>query len=195
MDTNTPWRLRALDESQLDALYEVRIGPDFPSVERPNLAAMHRHMQNDLQTIWVMTDGTRDAAYAVCARAKGIILVTLLAVYKEMRGGGIGTTLLNLLREQYGDSRAIVLEVEDPADAADEADRTIRQKRIAFYERFGYQFLEGIEHVSFGVRLLLMALPVTDSLTNVRANAVQDIQAIFDNILPASLRANVVTTE
>lgn len=195
MTTNQKWHLRKLSETELDALYTGRMEEDFPSAERPSLNAMHIHMQKGLQEILMMTDGTRDAAYAVCAEANGIVLVTLLAVFKEGRGSGHGTRLLELLRKHYAQKRAILLEVEDPADAEDNADEVTRTKRISFYKRNGYRFLEGIDHHSFGVHLLLMAFPLEDTFDNLRASAVEDVQAIYHVIIPAEKLHRVTTRE
>lgn len=189
-----PWTLRKLEKWELSGLYRNRLEEDFPSNERPNLPAMHRHLQEGLQEIWVMTDGLQDAAYAVCAQANGIVLVTLLAVYPDRRGGGVGSALLALLQGHYAGQRAIVLEVEDPKDAQDEADRLTRTKRIAFYERNGYRMLRGYDHNSFGVHLLLMAYPLAGTLEDIQASAREDVPAIFDRVLPAHLRAQVTTT-
>lgn len=191
----TPWTLRKLDESELDDLYINHIEKDFPSAERPSLPAMHLHMQKNLQQILVMTDGSEDAAYAACAHANGLVLVTLLAVFEGHRGGGRGTALLGLLREYYADVRAIVLEVEDPEFADDYADREIRNKRVSFYERNGYRRFEGVRHVSFGVRLELMGLPIKDTFDQVRIGIVEDIQAVYRIILPESRWERVVTSE
>lgn len=195
MRTNPTWSLRPLAEGELDSLYTRRIAEDFPSDERPSLPAMHRHMQNGLQQILMMTDGEEDAAYAVCAEANGIVLVSLLAVFADRRGGGHGSRLLALLKEQYAGARAIVLEVEDPKDAEDAAAVQTREKRIAFYERNGYHFLEGIRHDSFGVHLLVMATPLGDALENIRATAVEDLRAIYHRILPEHLWEYVTTKE
>lgn len=193
--TKTSWKLRTLDISELDALYRERIEPDFPRAERPSLAAMHRHLEEGVQTILMMTDGQADAAYAVCAQANGIVLVTLLAVFAECRGGGRGGALLALLAAQFAQSRAIVLEVEDPLDAEDAEDRKTRARRIAFYRRNGYASLQGVRHDSFGVHLLLMALPQQDTLESVRASLVADMQAIYHRILPDALWMRVTTRE
>lgn len=199
MDASKQWALRPMQEEELDTLYAERIEVDFPSAERPSIAAMHRHVHNGLQNVWIMTeetpDGVRDAAYAVCAEANGIVLVTLLAVFAENRGGGRGSALLSLLRAQYEGKRAIVLEVEDPKDATDAADLNTRERRIAFYERNGYRFLTGLEHISFGVPLLPMAVPIVDTMENLRQSAVQDLQAIYHHILPEHLWPRVTTRE
>lgn len=195
MDTTRNWALRPMKREELDALYEKRMQLDFPSAERPNLAAMRRHVDENLQSIWILQDEDEDAAYVVCAEANGLVLVTLLAVFAERRGGGTGSALLELLAEKYYNKRAILLEVEDPLDAEDEADHAIRTRRIGFYERNGYQFLDGVRHDSFGVHLLVMALPLEDTLENVRKNAVTDLQAIYHKVLPMALWDRVTTQE
>lgn len=193
--TKGNWTLRRMDSHELEALYLQRIEPDFPRAERPSLAAMSRHLKEGLQDVYIMTDGQSEAAYAVCAQANGIVLVTLLAVYAEQRGGGRGSALLSLLAAQFKDRRAIVLEVEDPLDAQEATDRTTRERRIAFYERSGYRLLPGIRHDSFGVHLLLMALPLADSMEGIRGTAVEDMQAIYHRILPDALWLRVTTVE
>ncbi len=195
MHTDPKWRLRPLEASELDELYQTRMETDFPSAERPNLSAMRRHMRENLQEIFVLTDGQRDAAYAVCAEANGVILVTLLAVYAEQRGQGTGTALMACLKERYADRRAILLEVEDPDKAADEKERHTRERRIAFYRRASYQQLAGVSHTSFGIPLLPMALPLTDTLANVRASIAMDMEAIYHKILPEWLWAQVITKD
>lgn len=194
--SNKPTRtLRRLDESELDTLYTTRIAPDFPRNERPSLAAMHTHMERSLQDIFIMTNGTEDEAYAVCAEANDIVLITLLAVFADKRGGGRGTALLGLLRAHYADRRALILEVEDPKDANSDDELATRSKRIAFYERNGYRFFSNISHVSFDVPLLLMALPLTDTFEAARSTALDDMHAVYRKILPEKHWPRVVTTE
>lgn len=190
---NGNWNLREMRPEELDGLYKAHMEPVFPSAERPSLTAMHRHVKRNLQTIWIMTDGTKDAAYAVCAEHAGTVLITLLAVFESFRGGGRGGALMELLREKYKGKRSILLEVEDPKDAQDESELHIRQRRIAFYRRNGYQLLPEIRHVSFGVPLLIMALPQQDSLEAIRMEAVDHLQAIYHIILPEDMWPNVVT--
>ena len=49
--------------------------------------------------------------------------------------------MLKQLKERYGDTKGLIIEVEDPAAAKTEEDREIRERRIRFYERAGYQRL------------------------------------------------------
>jgi len=193
MDAATNYHLRVMRPEELKALYKNHIELDFPSAERPNLRAMHRHVAQGLQDFWLIADGEMDAGYAICARFGRAILVTLLSIYPERRGKGLGTRLLSLLKQQYADTGAILLEVEDPAGADTAEDRRIRERRIAFYMRSGYCFLPEIEHVSFGVPLLIMALPLADNLAKIRASVGDDLTNIYHRILPESLWNRVLT--
>lgn len=196
MSTAQKHTLREIhSETELNALYHARIRADFPSAERPSLAAMRLHIREGLQTVWVMTGEPGDEAYAACAEANGIMFITLLAVYKEKRGAGRGAALLSLLRGRYRHSRGVLLEVETPEDAADADERRLREKRIAFYARNGYRLLEGIAHESFGVPLHIMSLPLADTAESLRASAVQDIQAAYHRILPKPLWNQVISRE
>jgi len=187
--------LRPIKLEELDDLYKQRIESDFPSAERPPLAGLRYQYTAGLQDILLLHTAERDVAYAVCAQENGVALISLLAVFKEKRGGGCGTALLGRLKAHYGHLRAILIEVEDPARAANAADRKTREKRIAFYQRAGYRFLEGIDHVCFGVPLLPMALALTEPLQSVRKTAVRDLEALYRKILPKHLWGQVVTRE
>ncbi|NSL88614.1 GNAT family N-acetyltransferase [Chitinophaga sp. Mgbs1] len=62
--------------------------------------------------------------------------IEYFAVHPDMRGGGTGSHVMRLLEEQTG---GIVLEVEPPLTA-----QAVR--RIAFYERLGYQAFPEVYH-------------------------------------------------
>ncbi len=193
MDTSKIWHLRAIDAAELDNLYGSHIEADFPSQERPSLSALRRHVREGLQEVLLLSDGKEDWAYASVAEANGIAFITLLAVFPEMRGGGIGSLLMELLKVRYADRRALLLETEDPKHAKGAADLSIRLRRIAFYEKRGCALLQGISHTSIGVPLNLMALPLTDSLPEVQASVVDDVQTIYHKIMPEWLWERVIT--
>ncbi len=195
MTVSQKTHLRPIKLEELDDLYKQRIESDFPSAERPPLAGLRYQYTAGLQEILLLRIAKRDVAYAVCAQENGVALISLLAVFKEKRGGGFGTALLGELKAHYGHLRAILIEVEDPARATSAADRKTREKRIAFYQRAGYRFLEGVDHVCFGVPLLPMAISLADSPENVRKTAASDLQALYHRILPKHLWGQVITSE
>lgn len=193
MEPERTLRLHKLSENELDKLYNTHIEVDFPRNERPSRNAMHYHMQEGLQEVLLLYDGAEPVAYTALAQANGVVLITLLAVFADKRNQGYGTTLLTLLTERYADKRAMALEVEVPQDAADSAERAVREKRISFYQRSGFHLLEHIKHIAFDVPLMLMSQALCDTDDGVAASAVLDIAAIYDIILPGQIRGRVRT--
>lgn len=191
--SGTPWRLRTVKTEEYSTLYTSHIATSFPRNERPSEAQLLHHLERELQEILLMTDGERDVAFCVLAEANGIALVTLLAVYEGEREKGLGSVLLSLLRRAYADRRGILLEIEDSKDAENDADRAIRERRVHFYTRAGFQFIRGVTHDCFGVPLLPMALPLRDSFENIEKTAVADLTAAYHKILPESIWGRVVT--
>lgn len=99
-----------------------------------------------------------------------------LAVNEHCRGLGIGAHFYRSLSSALqtdalyrgGELSGIIYEVERPELAGSEAERTIRQRRIAFYERLGAHILQGIDYVQpavsdtqSSVPLYLMYHPLT----------------------------------
>lgn len=83
------------------------------------------------------------------------VYMDYIAVDKRIRGSGIGGQMyFSALAQAHVDAcfrgrrlRGLVYEVERPELAADEEDRTLRQRRIKFYERRGARVLDGIDFV------------------------------------------------
>lgn len=99
-----------------------------------------------------------------------------LAVDERCRGLGIGARFYRALTATLqtdaiyrgGELAGIIYEVERPELASSEADRKLRQRRIAFYERLGAHILQGIDYVQPAVNedqdpvpLYLMYHPLT----------------------------------
>ncbi len=82
-------------------------------------------------------------------RALPFIYLSHIAVAKAMRSKGLGNQLLNLLIERARTIStspsyfAMVWEVEDPKHALNANDKTLRERRISFYQKAGAKFLPG----------------------------------------------------
>ena len=59
-------------------------------------------------------------------------------------------------KEEFSESRGIVLECENPDFAADENDLKIRTRRIEFYKKNGF-YLTDVRSSLFGVEFVIMA--------------------------------------
>lgn len=75
--------------------------------------------------------------YAICT--DNLVYLLFLAVEESKQSQGYGSQILAQVREEAGE-RPCVLTIE-PMDEEDASNRTQRLKRLAFYERNGYQAL------------------------------------------------------
>lgn len=131
--------LSQLTPADLDALYPI-MQRDFPPDELKPLSRLHAmHEMGLYHMLSLEEDGVRRGyAFLVAPPGRNAVLLDYLAMDASLRGGGYGSACLRLLQERY--PGGIVLETEAPEDAADEADRQVREKRIRFYHRAGFRY-------------------------------------------------------
>ena len=116
---------------EFSGLY-ARMERDFPRNERPGRLRLKGLLDRGAcHALGLYRDGAF-AGYALYTRQGPDILITFLAIEPEMRGAGCGSALLNLLSERFQDAACLILEVEHPNFAKDEAGRQTRLRRIAF---------------------------------------------------------------
>jgi GNAT superfamily N-acetyltransferase len=171
--------IRTLEISELKEIYP-RIIEDFAVNEYPPIDVLNNHLQQGRQEGYVLCDGTRDVAYSFCAAssANDYILITLLAIFKEYRGQGIGSVLLNELHKIYANKHAAIVEVEKSEEAQTAEERDKRLRRIAFYEKEGYCLLKGINYTIWDIPMHLMVCPLNNG--NVMMN--EEIEQIMHQI-------------
>ena len=172
--------IRRMKPSELWGFYK-HIEQDFSEDEHAPYAVLYEQLQNGIQEGWVFCDGDRDLAYSICAasNANEFVLVSLLAVYPEYRGRGIGSVFLKAMNEKFADKQAILVEVEKPELSKSAEDRSSRVKRIAFYEREGFYGIPGIDYAIWGVPMHIMAKPMIASKETVDDGIGQFIHAIY----------------
>ena len=132
---------------------------DFPSNERPPAFAVYNCIAKGLyEAYYFIDEAGREAGYAVVTAPKeySCALLNFFAVMPEMRGGGVGTTALAVLGAQYPD-RVMLLEAEDPAHTQNDDKASTARRRLAFYNRAGYQTQPTRRAVIFGVPMVIMA--------------------------------------
>jgi len=153
--------LRLLDREELTALYQNEMTADFPHSELKPLHAMLRLMDLGRYEPLAVTDGGETVGYAMVwlpEDRKGALL-EYFGVLRGRRNGGLGTKILALLLERYGQ---IFGEAEAPGPEASPDENDLRRRRIAFYERNGFRVLD-YECALFGVRFhCLYRGPETD---------------------------------
>jgi len=152
------------------------IKKDFMQGEYAPYDVLYQQLHKGVQKGLIFCEGEHDAAYSICAggHANGYVLISLLAVFEEYRGRGLGTAFLNELCKVYSDKHGIIVEVEKPENSLTEVERIIRVKRIAFYRKAGFCLIPNINYSIWGVSMHLMALSHSDSIqsTNERIGSI-----------------------
>lgn len=135
-----------------------KIKQDFAPGEYAPYTVLYRQLKKGIQQGFLLWADGREAAYAVCAAGNrsGFVLISLLAVYPEYRGKGFGTGFIREIKRIYADKKGVIVEVEKPENAKDEAEKTNREKRIAFYRKAGFEAVPGIEYSIWTVPMHLM---------------------------------------
>lgn len=136
--------LRKIKFKEFKKLYRKHIIRDFPKNERPNLERFRKRILENKEEVYIFEEEDAEKGYTLIVKLENYIFVDFLATYKESRGQGIGTKILKELKEKYPDCN-IILEVEDPEFARDEKEKTIREKRIKFYEKSNFKIIKELQ--------------------------------------------------
>lgn len=140
--------LRLLNKEELTRLYNGEMIFDFPKAELKPVRSMLRLMDlGRYDPLLVLEDGEAVGYAMVWLPADGRGgLLEYFGVLRGKRNGGLGTQILALLAERYGQ---IFGEAEAP-DSDDPEENDLRRRRIAFYQRNGFRVLD-YECALFGV--------------------------------------------
>ena len=142
--------LKKADLKKFKEIYRKYIVKDFPIGERSSLNNFKKRIASKNEEVFIFLEEGIEKAYIIIANLdNNFILVSFLAVFEQYRGEGIGTKLLEEIKEKFKEKKGIILEVESPEDAISEKDRIIREKRIKFYEKSNYQMLKNTK-IFFG---------------------------------------------
>ena len=134
-------KLKLLDKQELTDLYQNEMVFDFPKAELKPLRAMLRLMDmGQYDPLLITDDEGSPLGYAMLwlPRARNGALLEYLGVLRGKRNGGLGTHILPLLADRYGQ---LFGEAEAPS-SSDAAENDLRSRRIGFYERNGFRLLD-----------------------------------------------------
>lgn len=97
-------KLHLLNKEELAALYENEMTADFPKSELKPLRAMLRLMDLGRYDPLLVTEGGRPLGYALVWLPEGRegALLEYFGVLRGKRNGGLGSRILALLADRYG---------------------------------------------------------------------------------------------
>lgn len=152
--------LKPLNKEELTRIYNEEMVIDFPRAELKPLRAMLRLMDLGQYDPLLVTENGEALGYALAwlPRNREGALLEYFGVLRGKRNGGLGSRVLALLLDRYGQ---LFGEAEAPT-SADPAENDLRRRRIAFYERNGFRVLD-YQCALFGVHFnCLYQGPETD---------------------------------
>ena len=190
MSTNSgEYHLRNYSLNNFEALYR-RMETDFPPDEMASKARLAKLLDNGEYQAIELLDSDGPCAYTVYNDKTDDVFVAYLATYADRRGKGVGSELLSQLKEKFFEGHAsIILEVEHPDFAGDAQQKKLRERRIDFYKRAGFVLVDDVFYSLYGVKMLMMILPLQDSFEAVRARITQRIPEIYSRLLtPRGMR-------
>ena len=142
------------DSVKIKKLYRA----SFPLAERKPFSVIKQMQKEGRGDLWIYEENKNFLGFATTINGKNAVLVDYLAVNTNARGGGIGSKILQDLRQHYGDDK-LFLEIETITPLADNNDQ--RERRKAFYLKNGMQevgvtaniFETDMELLSFGLTM------------------------------------------
>ncbi|MEY8313016.1 GNAT family N-acetyltransferase [Oscillospiraceae bacterium 42-9] len=155
------WTMWEWSAKEMRAYYQECLRRDFPPDERMPLARMEELTQTGGQVSLGFYRAGELAAYGVFIKnGREAALLNYYAVQPQLRGQGVGTACLGLLRRAADQMAAhwIIFEVEAPEDGSTPEETETRNRRVAFYRRGG-ALATGVDSVLFGVHYHIMLLP------------------------------------
>ena len=172
--------IRKMIPAELKNVY-TRIELDFAEGEYAPYDVLAKQIENGTQKGYIFQNGGNDVAYSICADScpNGIILISLLSVYKEFRGNGLGSTFLKALIRRYSMNQGVIVEVEKPENSKSDEERTICEKRIKFYQKAGFYLVPDIDYTIWDVPMHLMVLPLKASVQTLNKMTGQIIYEIY----------------
>ena len=180
------FHIEKLSLEQIHELYEERLREDFPPDEIKPFSMIERaYGRGAYIGLGAADDGQEILAYAFFVLldrpGERWALVDYYAVRRDLRNKGIGSRYLQgMIAGHLRKLDCVLLEVDDPDDAWDDAERAHRMRRLGFYLRNDLMETEVRARV-FGMRFRILTLPVGKSFS---AREVLDIyDAIYRSIL------------
>lgn len=181
-------KLRELSVLEFKAIHDQYLVEDFPLLERKPFYFLKKMYEKGKYTCYVLEDEESMKGYASFVWTNDdVVLLDYFAINSSERGTGIGSKMINMLVEELKDE-LIIFECESPDTAKDLDERTIRERRISFYEKNGAN-LSTIQTKMLGVRYKIMYLSKKKRNKNIE----DEINLIYDNMFPKFIFGHMIS--
>ncbi|MEG0825629.1 MAG: GNAT family N-acetyltransferase [Oscillospiraceae bacterium] len=134
--------LREMTREERKHWFDVELAEAFLPAEIKPLEDMERMTLQGTYLPLGLFEGDTLLGYATFWQRPdvGYVVLDYLGVTQKKRNSGLGSVILKLVAERFGDADGILVESEALLEQ-DDGENTLRARRIGFYERNGYQKL------------------------------------------------------
>ena len=150
--------------------YEKELCAAFPACECKPLGDIRALAEAGRYEVLGLYDGPALLGYATLwmePADKRCILLDYLGVTAARRNGGIGRQIVAMVAERLAGKSLLLIEAERPVEGDDPAENTLRQRRLAFYERCG--FVPAYDMATCGMRFTTFLPHLLEDLAPVMA--------------------------
>jgi len=172
--------IRKLTVAELKFLYRGEMLKSFPANEIKKYRQIRRAVKNGCYYGHGIFIDNKLSAYALICVSDRVGLLDYLAVNPDLRGQGLGNKMMEyLIRNEMN----LVIEVDDPDKSPDEKEKSVRDRRIHFYEKCGC--------VKTDIKAQVAECPF--KLMTTKADITpDDYLYIYGVMTPAFIKANIV---
>ena len=124
----------------------------FPASEKKPFSVIVKKYRQGVTDVWRFTREGKFAGLIITINGQEHILLDYLAVDTAQRGTGIGSEILQLMRQAYA-GKGVFLEIESVYEECDNKAERLRRKH--FYEKCGMESM-GVVVWLFGVKMELL---------------------------------------
>lgn len=174
--------IRKLDIEEAKKLYRDYIDEDFPNDERPNYNHYVKLLESEEFIPYSYEEENKMKAYIICIEKGDNVLISHLAVLKEYRGQGIGTKLLEEIKNFYKDKQAVILESEAEEQAKDEKSLETIKRRQKFYTKCGFTSYSNLDYELSGVKYLIFIYSHLENKIDVE-KLIEVIEQLYSGVL------------
>lgn len=116
----------------------------FPEEERKSMKKLRKLYKKGMEKFLEIVDDNKTVGFIIYCTLENNLYVWLdyFAILPEYQNRGYGSKTIPLLKEFFFDYEGIYGEVEKKGLGKDESENSQRERRIAFYQKLGFIFLE-----------------------------------------------------
>ena len=179
---------KPLQLKEIEAIYKEHMLCDFPPGEIKPIQFIEKLLNNCRYKCYGFYNGADNRllayAFTMADDIGNMLLLDYFAVCADIRGKGYGSQAIMLLKEACREWDGMIIEVEDDDSTDAEEEKTLRRRRISFYER-NHVRMTAEKSTAFDVDYKLMILP----LGNERAeeNLGEKLSSIYRQMLPEQI--------